>query len=195
MAKGTHITLEQRDTILIEIKKGATLNEIAQKIGKDPTSVSKEIRKHRYIKESKRGDYLRSYCCICSKVKECKKTKVCSTSCIYECKKCCVTDPTLICKDFVIKTCSRLTRFPYVCNGCQKTGTCRINHYFYDPSIAQNEYKDTLVSSRSGINCTEDAFKKLDDIISDGVKKGKSIYAILLNHPEINISERTIYRY
>ncbi len=195
MAKGTHITLEQRDTILIEIKKGTLLKEIAQKIGKDPTSVSKEIRNHRYLKETKRGDYLRAYCCICSKVKECKKTKVCSTSCSYECKKCNTIDPTLICKDFVIKTCPRLTRFPYVCNGCQKTGSCRINHYFYDPSIAHNEYKDTLVSSRAGINCTEESFKKLDEIISEGVNKGKSIYAILLNHPEIGVSERTIYRY
>ena len=62
MAKGTHITLEQRDTILIEIKKGTFLKEIARKIGKDPTSVSKEIRKHRYMKQVKRGDYIRSYC-------------------------------------------------------------------------------------------------------------------------------------
>ena len=195
MVKGTHITLDQRDTILIEIKKGTTLNEIAKKIGKDPTSISKEIRKHRYVKQIKRGDYIRSYCCICSKVRECKKTKICSTSCLYECRKCIVKDPTLICKDFVIKTCSRLTRFPYVCNGCQKTNSCRINHYYYDPTIAQNEYKDTLVSSRIGIDCTEESFKKLDEIISDGVKKGKSIYTILLNHPEIDVSERTIYRY
>lgn len=195
MAKGTHITLEQRDTILIEIKKGTFLKEIARKIGKDPTSVSKEIRKHRYMKQVKRGDYIRSYCYICSKVKECTKTKVCSTSCVYECRKCNTKDPTLICKDFVIKTCSRLTRFPYVCNGCQKTGSCRINHYYYDPSTAQNEYKDTLVSSRSGIDCTEKSFKQLDEIVSDGVKKGKSIYTILLNHPEIGVSERTIYRY
>lgn len=82
MAKGTHMTLDQRDTILIEIKKGTKLNEIARKIGKDPTSISKEIRKHRYVKQVKRGDYIRPYCCICSKVKECKKTKTSFLLCL-----------------------------------------------------------------------------------------------------------------
>ena len=62
MAKGTHITLDQRYTILIEIKKGTTLNEIAKKIG-DPTSISKEIRKHRYAKQIlvNRGIALQSF--------------------------------------------------------------------------------------------------------------------------------------
>lgn len=54
--KGTHMTLDQRDSIIIEIKKGTILNEIARKIGKDASSVSKEIRKHRYIKQMKRGN-------------------------------------------------------------------------------------------------------------------------------------------
>ncbi len=75
MAKGKHMTQEQRDTILIEIKKGTSLKEIAEKVGKDPTSISKEIRKHRYIKEMTRGDYTHPYCCICSKTKECSKKK------------------------------------------------------------------------------------------------------------------------
>ncbi len=195
MAKGKHMTLEQRDTILIEIKKGTSLKEIAEKVGKDPTSISKEIRKHRYIKEMTRGDYTHPYCCICSKTKECSKKKVCSTSCMYECRRCTCKDPTKICRDFVMKTCSRITRYPYVCNGCTKTGSCRLNHYYYDPKIAQKEYKDVLVSSRSGIDSTEEAFHKLDEIISEGVKKGKSVYSILLNHPELSVSERTVYRY
>ncbi len=195
MAKGKHITLEERDTILIEIKKGTSLKDIANKIGKDPTSVSKEIRKHRYIKQMKRGDYIHPYCYICFKNKDCKKTKVCSTSCMYECRRCSIQDPTKICRDFVVKTCPRITRFPYACNGCLKSGACRLDHYYYDPKLAQEEYKDILVSSRSGIDCTEESFHKLDEIISDGVKKGKSIYSILLNHPDINVSERTVYRY
>ena len=98
-------------------------------------------------------------------------------------------------KILLSRTCSHLIRFPYVCNGCQKTNSCRINHYYYNPTIAQNEYKDTLISSRTGIDCTEESLKKLGEIISDGVKKGKSIYTILLNRPEIGVSERTIYRY
>ncbi len=35
----------ERDTILIKLKNGVSLKEIAQKIDKDPTSISKEIKK------------------------------------------------------------------------------------------------------------------------------------------------------
>lgn len=161
----------------------------------DPTSISKEVKKHRYIKQMKRGDDYHSYCSICSIVKDCHHKKLCSPFCKDECKRCISKDPTIICKDFIIKECKRIKRFPYVCNGCSKIGNCRLNHYYYDPKLAHQEYSEVLVGSRSGINCTEELFKILDEIISNGVKNGKSIYAILLNHPEINVSERTIYRY
>lgn len=195
MAKGTHMSIDDRDTILIEIKKNTSLKEIAIKINKDPTSISKEVKKHRYMKQMKRGDFSFPYCSICSKTKDCKVKKICSSSCKNECRRCSFKDPTTICKEFTIKECKRINRFPYICNGCSRISICRLNHYYYDPKLAQQEYDEVLVSSRSGINCTEEEFKKLDEIISNGVQKGKSIYAILLNHPEINTSERTIYRY
>lgn len=195
MAIGKHLTLEERDTILIELKQGTSLKEIAQKISKDPTSISKEIKKHRYVKQMKRGDFSHPFCYICAKKKDCKKRNLCSTVCKDQCRRCTATDPTVICNEFVKEQCKRINRFPYVCNGCSRIGTCRLNHYHYDPKIAQEEYRDSLVSSRTEIDCSEDSFKHLDEIISNGIRKGKSIYAILLNHPEIKISERTIYRY
>lgn len=39
--KNKHLTYEQRCTILEEIKKGTALKDIAEKVGKDPTTVSK----------------------------------------------------------------------------------------------------------------------------------------------------------
>ncbi len=47
MAKGKHLILEDRITILFDIKKGSPLQEIAKKVGKDSIAVSKEIMKHR----------------------------------------------------------------------------------------------------------------------------------------------------
>ena len=35
----------------------------------------------------------------------------------------------------------------------------------------------------------------MNRIVSDGIKKGKSIYSIILNNESIIKSERTIYRY
>ena len=43
--------------------------------------------------------------------------------------------------------------------------------------IAQKDYDNTLVDSRSGLNMLQSEFNKLDEIVSEGVKKGKSIYS------------------
>lgn len=45
-----HLTLDDRITILTEIKNNTLLREIARKINKDPTTISKEVKLHRYIK-------------------------------------------------------------------------------------------------------------------------------------------------
>ena len=50
-----HLTLDDRITILTEIKNNTLLREIARKINKDPTTISKEVKLHRYIKETKRA--------------------------------------------------------------------------------------------------------------------------------------------
>ena len=51
--KGKHLTLEERINILNDLIKGEKLSDIATKIGKDPTTVSKEIKKHRYCNKRK----------------------------------------------------------------------------------------------------------------------------------------------
>ena len=197
MSKKKHMSIDDRITILTEIKKGTKLKDIAKKIDMDPTSISKEVKKHRYLKERKRGTLYESYCSKCIRVKECNVKNICSSTCKCECKKCLdsTKDVTKICNNFIAKTCKNYNRFPFVCNGCEKISTCHLDHYFYDPKLAQDEYKLVLTESREGIDCNAQEFKHLDEIISDGIKKGKSIYAILLNHPEIKLSERTIYRY
>ena len=69
--KGKHLTLEERINILNDLIKGEKLSDIATKIGKDPTTVSKEIKKHRYCNKRKFNLSQRSYCFFCSKQKDC----------------------------------------------------------------------------------------------------------------------------
>ena len=45
----THLTLEERKTIQIGLENRSTKVAIAKTIGKDPTTVAKEIRRHRTI--------------------------------------------------------------------------------------------------------------------------------------------------
>ena len=52
-----------------------------------------------------------------------------------------------------------------------------------------------LIESREGINMTYSELKALADIIVPLIKKGQSPYQIITSHPELNISEKTLYNY
>ena len=67
--------------------------------------------------------------------------------------------------------------------------------HLYDGKYAQNEYEKLLKESREGIPLTKESFYEVDKIISEGVRKGQSIYQIVKNHPEIGLSVKSIYTY
>ena len=86
---------------------------------------------------------------------------------------------------------------PYVCNGCsQKLHHCSIAHkYTYDARFADRKYRETLKDSRRGINLSEKEAREKDSIITPLIAKGQSPYQILVNHPELQMSVRTMYSY
>src|SRR5574344_759069 len=69
------------------------------------------------------------------------------------------------------------------------------NRYFYYTEAANTDYRKTLVESRQGIDCENDEFRKMDNIIKEEIDKGHSFYMIVTDHPEFNITERTLYYY
>lgn len=93
-------------------------------------------------------------------------------------------------------TCKRLSRFPFVCNGCSKRKQCFVkNRYFYDSDLAHENYLLTLVSSREGLNMTLEEKIEFDTILKNGVDKGQSPYHIVTNNKDkIHCSVRTAYR-
>ena len=85
---------------------------------------------------------------------------------------------------------------PYVCNACNSYHQCRKFKYVYLASEAQKKYEATLVSSREGINISENDLQKLDNLISPLIKQGQSIKLIYANHKaEIGCSIRCLYNY
>ena len=96
-------------------------------------------------------------------------------------------------KNQIFPTCERLTKAPYACNGCKRANTsCKYDRYKYIASAAQNEYKNTLVEKREGINLTQESFYKLDNLIKDGVEKGQHIYQILVAN-NLQNKKSTVY--
>lgn len=91
--------------------------------------------------------------------------------------------------------CDKTNKAPFVCNGCPNKNQCRKNKYFYYAKDANDNYRTTLVESRQGIDFENDTFRKMDKIIKEEVDKGHSFYMIVLDHPEFDITERTLYYY
>lgn len=94
-----------------------------------------------------------------------------------------------------LKVCSKLDRFPYICNTCKsRYEPCPFEKYIYKANEAQNKANSKLILSRRGLDSSSDEFKELDEIVKSGVEADKSIYEISLD-PKVNKSVTTLYRY
>ncbi len=191
-----HLTLEDREYIKKSLDKGVSFKDIARFLCKDPTTISKEVRLHRLDEWYRRGPFYNKKN-HCEKRYHCKKTNACDKIIICGVK--CSTCPTCnsTCKDFVREHCTRLDKAPYVCNGCPKDiSRCTIAHkYHYDPFFADRKYREKLSSSRSGVNLTRQELREKDSIITPLIYQGQSPYQIITNHPELDMSVRTLYTY
>lgn len=91
--------------------------------------------------------------------------------------------------------CEKTEKAPFVCNSCPNRKGCRKNKYFYYAKDANDNYRKILVESREGIDFENQEFRKMDKIISEEIRLGHSFYMIIEDHPEFNITERTLYYY
>ena len=78
---------------------------------------------------------------------------------------------------------------------CSKYTHCRYDKYRYKADFSHKKYREDLVDSRTGINMSYEECKAMADIIVPLIKAGHSPYHIVTNHPELNISEKTLYNY
>ena len=170
----THLTLDERKIIEAGITNNSTKSAIAKTIGKDATTVAKEIRKHRIFKA--RNTFNRPVMC--------EKLSVCP-------HKPCVEK----CEFFAEPKCSRRDKSPGACNGCEKASKCRYDKYFYKAETANGEYRRDLVDYREGINLTTKERDSVARVIAPLLKQGQSVHQILSAHPEIKQSQRTLYSY
>ena len=93
--------------------------------------------------------------------------------------------------------CKKLNRWPYVCTNCEsRYKRCPFIKLKYDAKKAQTKADVNLINSRKGIDIDSDKFKRLDEIIKNGIDDNKSIYQIKIeNSDEIDKSITTLYRY
>lgn len=186
-----HLTLLDREDIEKLLKAGFKFYQIAKNLQKDPTTISKEIR--RYRTEHKPSNF-NNKTNFCKHKNKCQLKNICNSNCHSDCRRCGKCNS--ICSQYELDICVKLLKPPYVCNSCNSYAQCRKIKYVYFSSEAQKNYENSLVSSRSGINITEEQLKKLDKLISPLINQGQSIKLIYANHKkEINCSIRCLYNY
>ena len=196
MNKHKHLNLEARILIQTLLNEHHSFKEIARQLGKDCTTISKEVKNH--VCFEKAGAWGRSFNDCrhaflhqCSVQKSCHPCPLPARRLCWTCGKC-----TSSCPSYEQYVCPKLSKPPYVCNGCQQRSRCSLEKHFYKASYAQKEYEQVRSESRSGFALSEAELKQMDDVVSPLLKKGQSLHHIALHHAdELMKSERTLYTY
>jgi len=158
--RNKHLTSEERQEIQYLLDRRVSFKAITKIIGKDQTTISKEVKKHMIFGP----------------------------------------EPTITRDNQgkeIHRCCPELLRAPFVCNGCKsRHHTCGYAKRYYRADKAQKDYKALLKEAREGIPLNKDEFYKIDEIVSDGIKKGQRLYHIVeTNKENIQVSMSTIYRH
>lgn len=171
--RNKHLTSEERKIIEKGIESGATKASIARILGKDNSTIGKEIALHRT------QVYHCGLALECAIYKDCVHGRNCYPAC----------------PDYRPFRCSRRDRSPGACNGCTVFRNCRFNKFKYDGAQAHLVYKKKLVNNRIGLNLDKQDVERLAAIVVPAIKQGLSPYHVVQNHPDIGLCEKTLYNY
>ena len=197
-----HLDLSGRIRIEQGLNSGESFRTIAKDLNKDPSTISKEVRRHSIIPERGAKNFAPIPCAHNYDPKSprsniCKLKHVCGD---YECNAACVSCRKARCGEICIyyepRQCDKLKKPPYVCNGWGKRTGCLMERRIYSSKYAQDVYEALRTSSREGINQTPETIQQMNDILTPLIQKGQSIAHIYATHAEeIGCSRRTIYTY
>ena len=189
------LTYDQRLEIQKNLKNGMSIKAISNALNKNPTTISREIKKYSVEMATGYPGYPFN---ACKNRFTCKKKKLCGKLCSRPsaakcsiCKEC-----NSHCEEFIEEVCMARFRPPYVCNGCATLNKCTLLKTFYDAEQAHIKSHQVISESRSGLCVSEAEIARLNAIISPLVEQGQSIHQICVTHEdELMCSEKTIYNY
>jgi len=193
MSKNKHLTNDERMKIEQLLGEQVTPKEIAAKLDKHPTTISREIRARVIVSDKGARYRIRNRCvrrADCSRYNLCEDQSQCTRRC-SACNLC-----NEICPDFEEQVCGKLFESPYCCNGCLDEYQCVLRKKYYINRKAHEAYRETLIESRVGANITEGELIALDEMVSPLIMRGQSVHHIVTSNPDhFNVSEKSIYRY
>jgi len=197
MSKNKHLTNDERLQIEHLLRDQTSLSQIAKKLGKHKSTISREVRVRATPSDKGAPCRITNRCVkrmdcsihhLCVDIRDDKKY------CNRKCSTCNLCNE--ICPDYKEEVCSKLYEPPYVCNGCSNEFRCVLRKKYYINKKAHDAYREMLIESRLGANITEDELFALDNFVSPLIRNGQSVHHIVTSNPDkFNISEKSIYRY
>ena len=191
-------TYEDRLLLQKHLKEGLSFKKIAAMLQKDPSTISREVRKYSVEIATGKPGFSFNACKnrITCKI---KAPSLCSQDCTRKlnqsvyCRTCRCNEH---CPDYIEEVCTVRLHVPYVCNACPSIDKCTLLKSFYDAEKAHLKSHQIISESRSGLSTSEEEIARLNRIISPLVKQGHSIHEIYVTHQdELMCSEKTIYNY
>lgn len=193
MSNYKHLTLCERKSIERMLAGNDSLSEIARRLERSKSTVSREIQRNATVK---RTGAVGAPFNNCRNRYDCMRYRLCKKE---DCRKqCCKGCPFCfrLCPDFKRETCIDFTIPPYACNGCGIRRKCTLEKFIYTATEAHRSYEATLTASRDGIATDASEIMRIDGIVSPLLLKGQSIHVILENHKdEIMLDEKTVRNY
>lgn len=185
-----HITYDERLQIQECLKQGMNYTQIAETIGRDRATISREIKNRRTVQKADKGNFClhRASCHFPQdcKTSNCTTARTCRTSCGL-CRK--------TCDRFQEEHCPKLKRPPYVCNPCGKS-RCALAKNFYSAKDAQKQYEQLLRAAREGIALSQEDFQFLSQKVIPLIKQGLSVPIVCDSlEDQMPISVKTLYTY
>ncbi|MBQ9862611.1 MAG: IS30 family transposase [Lachnospiraceae bacterium] len=188
MSKFKHLTYKQRVIIEDRLSQRCSIRYIANELEKSPSTISREIQKNVEVTVSKDND--------CAHRKGCPNKNRCTKEgCNSLCAECKIVSCKKYCPDYVPIKCKRLSKPPYVCNGCPQRGHCQHRRVLYNSHKAQTDYNKNLKERRQGYDITTGQLKTINELASPMIKNGCSPYHIKQTYGDkIPVSEATLRR-
>ena len=181
-ANQKHLTLEDRNYIEQALNQDMTFKEIAKFLSKDPTTISKEVKKHKTRKEPNRFNGCGN---ICSHRFSCRRKNVCGKNCNFLCFKC--SRCNQYCSEFEEDICNSLKHAPYVILVNQ-------NVLVDSSNIIIMPFLRTINTKRQGINLSDEELIELDNLVSPLIKNGQTI-AHIYKTQDLKCSRSSLYNY
>ena len=172
-----HMEIDDRNRLEFLAACGRSANQIAEDRGRSPSAIREEFIRHRIASD-------RGYGCsnrVCAHFDDCQQRII--TAARDALRK---NTPGCFesCPNFREAACHRLTKFPYVCNGCERERSCPLHKKFYIASAAQAAYESLRSLSRTGVRPDDETVRKMNEILSPSVRNGQSVTAIVRANAE-----------